>query len=102
MWYPRGIRGLLDRHKVVQRNHLPGIRAQIILPDIFWLRPEFAVRLHIDAVRAVIEIEIVYIDRHHVDLQSVSNLAEGHLQALYFYAADWTDPSRSSKGRRFA
>jgi len=54
----------------------------------FWLRAEFAVGLHVNTVRAVIKIEIVHIDRPHVNLQSVSDLAEGHLQALGLFAVD--------------
>src|SRR5258706_327946 len=80
--------GLLDSHEIVERNHLPGVGAQIILTDVFWLRAEFAVGLHVNTVRAVIKIEIVHINRPHVNLQSVTDLAEGHLQALGLFAVD--------------
>ena len=83
-----GICSLLHGHEVVERNHLSGVGSQIILADVFWLRAEFTVGLHVDTVRAVIEIEIVHIDRAHVDLQSVSDLAEGHLQTFRFFAVD--------------
>ena len=83
-----GIRGLLDTHEVVERNHLPGVGPQVILPNVFWLRAELTVGLQVDTVRTVIEIEIVHINRAHVDLQSVSDLAEGHLQTLRFFAVD--------------
>src|SRR5207248_1799409 len=80
--------GLFYGHQVVERNHLSRVGAQIILTDILWLRAVFTVGLHVDAVRAVIEIEIVHVDRAHVDLQSVRNLVERHHQALCFFAVD--------------
>ncbi len=82
------IGGLLDGHEVVERDHLAGIRAQIILADIFWLRAEGSVRLHVHAIRAIVKVEVVHVHRTHVHLQRVSDLAEGHSQALCLFTVD--------------
>ena len=82
------IRRLLHGHQIVERNHFPGVRAHVILPDVLCLRAEFAVGLHIHAIRPVVEIEIVYIYRAHVGLQRVRDLGQRNLQTLGFLAVD--------------
>src|SRR5215469_1096109 len=86
-----GIRGLLNRHQIVERDHLAGGGTEVIFPDIFGLRAELAVGLNIDAVGAVVEVEVVHINRAHIDLQRVGDLAERHLQTLGFFAVDLND-----------
>ena len=86
-----GTRGLLHGHQIVERNHFAGVGTQVIFADVLGLRSELAVRLDVDAVGAVVEVEVVYVNRAHVDLKRVGNLAEGHQQALGFFAVDLND-----------
>ena len=49
---------------------------------------ELLVGLHVDAIRAIIEVEIVHVGRAHVDAQRVGDLRERDVQALGFFAID--------------
>ncbi len=80
--------GLLDLHQVVQRNHFPGVGAQVILRDIFGRGPKPLIGLHVNAVRAIVEIKVIHIHRAHVHLQRIGNLVQRHLQALGLFPVD--------------
>ena len=82
------IRGLLHGHKVIERNHLSSVGTQIILIDVFRLGAETAFGLNVNAVGAIVEIEIVYVYRAHVHLKRVGDLAERNLKALGFFAIE--------------
>ena len=89
---------MLHGHQIVERNHFAGVGTQVIFADVLGLRSELAVRLDVDAVGAVVEVEVVYVNRAHVDLKRVGNLAEGHQQALGFFAVDLNDVLRIVSG----
>ena len=55
--------------------------ADIELPDVARLAAERLVGLNVDAIGAIVEIEIVDVRRAHVDLQGVADLLDGYLQA---------------------
>ena len=62
------------------------------------LSAELLVGLHVDAVGAVIEIEIVDVGRSHVDAERVGDLAERNVQALGLFAIDGDDKLRVGGG----
>jgi len=82
--------GLVDSHGGCRgENHLPGVASANNIADISWLRTEFAIGLHIDAVRTVIEVEIVLHRPNPCKPAKASvMLAEGHLKTLGFLAVD--------------
>ncbi len=66
----------------------PLLGAHVELRDVLRLRAELAVGLHVHAVAAVVEVEVVHVGRAHEDLQGVGDLAERHLQPLRLLAVD--------------
>ena len=50
----------------------PVVGAHVELPQIAGLGAELLVRLHVDPVGAVVEVEVVHVGRAHVDLQGVA------------------------------
>ncbi len=75
-------------HDVVQRNHLAGVGLKVVRANVLRARTELLIRLHVHAVRPVVEIEIVHVHRTHEHLKSIGNLAQRHLQALGLFAVD--------------
>ena len=59
---------------------------------------ELLVGLHVDAIGAVIEIEIVDVRRTHVNAERVGDLAERNVQALGLFAIDGDDKLRIVRG----
>ncbi len=64
------------------------VGAHIELADVARLAAEVLVGLHVHAISAVVEVEIVDIGRTHVDLQRVGDLLDRHLQAARLGAID--------------
>ena len=62
------------------------------------MRAELFIGLHINAIRTVIEIEIVDVGRTHEDAQCVGDLAEWNVQALGFFAINGDDVLRIAGG----
>ena len=79
---------LRNAHHVVQRDHLVRIGAHIELLDVAGLAAEALVGLHVNAIGAIVEIEVVDVRRAHVHLQRVADLLDGHLQAAGLGAID--------------
>ena len=73
------IRGLLNLHKIIQRNQFPSIGFQIVLSNVLRLGAVASFGLNVYAVGPIVEIKIVHVHRSHVDLQRVSNLCEWDL-----------------------
>src|SRR5260370_632074 len=80
-----GRSGLLHRDQIFEWNHHSLSRAHVILTDVPRLRTELLVRLDVNAIGAVVEVEVVHIDRAHVNLQGISNLVQRNLKALGFF-----------------
>ncbi len=57
---------------------MPGIGADVVLPQIARTAPELLVGLHIDAIGAVVEVEVIHIGRSHVSAQRSRNLRQGY------------------------
>ena len=68
----------LERDDVVQRHQTVGVRPHIILAKVARIHAEGLVGLHVDAVRAVVEVEVVHILRPHVNAQGLGYLADGY------------------------
>src|SRR5262249_14208163 len=83
-----GRRGLTQRNQIVERNHPSGIGSDIVFADISRPRTESLGRLKVDAVSAVVEIEIVYIRRPHINAQRICDLLQGYMQALGLFAVN--------------
>ena len=79
---------LLDTDQVIERDHCAGVGTNVELPQVTWLRAELLVGLHVDAIRAIVEIEVVDVLRSHIDLQGRGDLRERHVQALRLFAID--------------
>ena len=79
---------LLQRYKVVQRNHLSRVGLHVVAVDI--LRPvaELSFGLHVHSVRAIVKVKIVHVNRSHVHLQSVRDLIQRNVQALRLLPVD--------------
>src|SRR6266849_5760590 len=74
--------GLGDSDQILQRNHCATIGAYIVLLDVLGLGAELFVGLHVNAVGAVVEIEIVHVGRAHVYAQRICDLLQRNVQAL--------------------
>ena len=83
-----------DGDEIAERNHGAGIGAHVILADILRMRAELFVGLDVDAIGAVVEIEIVDVGRTHVDAERVGDLAERDVEALGLFAVDGDDVLR--------
>ena len=91
-------RSLCDAGQVLQRNHRASIRAHIVLLHVFRLRAELLVGLDINAVRTIVEIEIVDVRRTHVDAESIRDLLQRDVQALGFLAINGDQKLRIACG----
>ena len=88
------IRGLLHGDKVIERNRFSSVRTHVILVDVFSFGAETAVGLNVNAVRAIVEIEVIYIHRAHVHLKRIGNLIKGNLEAFGFFAIETNEVLR--------
>ena len=79
---------LIGRDQIIQRHHGTGVGTNIELLHVLGFRTELLVSLHVDAIRTVIEIEIVHVGRAHVHAQRVGDLRKGHVQTLRLFAVD--------------
>src|SRR6185312_1781091 len=74
--------GLVHGDQVRERDHSSAVGAHVILADIGGRIAVLGRGLDVDAVDAVVEIEVVDVDRAHVALQRIGDLAERHAQAF--------------------
>ncbi len=77
-----------DVHHVVERDHVAGVGAHVEVANVARLAAEGLVSLHVDAIGAIVEVEVVDVGRTHVHLQCVGDLLDGHLQAARLCAVD--------------
>ena len=59
-----------DGDHVVERHHGRRVGAHVELANVARLAAELLVGLHVNAVGAVVEVEVVHVGRAHVDLQA--------------------------------
>ena len=78
----------------------PVVGTDIELLHVLRLGTELLIRLHIDTIRTVIEIEVIYIGRPHVDAERVGDLRQRHVQALRFLTVNGYQVLRIVGGER--
>ena len=86
--------GLGERDEVVERNHLAGVGADVVLADVLRVAAELLVGLHVDAIGAVVEVEVVDVARAHEGAEGRSDLAEGDAHGLGLLAVDGDEKLR--------
>ena len=78
--------GLADGDEVVERDHLVGVGADVVLAQIAGVAAELLIGLHVDAVGTVVEVEVVDVARAHEGAEGRGDLAEsGTPMALAFW-----------------
>ena len=85
---------LANRDHVAQRHHLTGAVPHRVALDVAGVRPELAVGLHVDAIRPVVEVEIVHVRRPQQNLHRLRDVAERDAEALRLLAIDRHDELR--------
>ena len=75
-------------YQILQRDHGAAIGAHIEAANVAGLRAIALVGLHVYAVRAVVEIEVVDVTGAHVNFQRVSDLVQRNIKALGFFAVN--------------
>ena len=91
-------RRLLHGDDVAERHHPPGAGADLILRDVRRVRAELLIRLHVDAIRTAVEVEVVDVGRSHQNLHRVGDVAERHAEALRLLAIDVDHQLRIVRG----
>ena len=92
--------GLRDADQIFQRYHRPAVGAHVELLHVLRRGAELLVRLDVDAIGPIVEVEIVHVSRSHVDAQRVGNLRERNVQALRLLAIDGHQILRIVRGER--
>ena len=81
-------RGVFQRDDVAERHQAVGIGTNVVLPQVRGRHAEGLVGLHVHAVGAIVEIEIVDVLRSHVDAKCLRDLTERHAHGLGLLAID--------------
>ena len=87
-------RGLTNRHDVAERHHRSARRPRVVALDVRRIRSEFRIRLHVDAVRTVVEVEVVDVGRSEQHLQRSRDAAQRETEAFRLLAIDVDDNLR--------
>ena len=74
--------------EVVERDHLAGVGADVVLAEVVRVAAELLVGLHVDAVGTVVEVEVVDVAGAHEGAQGGGDLAEGDAHGLGLLAVD--------------
>ena len=85
---------LADGDEVAERRHAPGSRSDVVLLDVRRVRSKLLIGLHVNAVRAVVEIEVVDVGGPEQDLHGVRDVRHRDAQALGLLAVDVHDELR--------
>ncbi len=80
--------GLGDGGEVVEGDHLAGVGADVVLAEVLGVAAIGRVRLDVDAVGAVVEVEIVDVAGAHEGVEGRSDLVERDPHSLGFLAVD--------------
>ena len=84
----------LRAHDGRQRHHVAVRRARVVLAQVGRLRAELLVALHVHAIRAVVEVEVVHILRPQQHRQRVGHLADRQAERPRLVAIDRDDELR--------
>ena len=79
---------LRHRDQVVERNHLAGVGAHVVVVQIAGRHAEGLVGLHEDAIGAVVVVEVVDVLRAHEDAERGGDLRERNVHRLGLLAVD--------------
>ena len=93
-------RRFLHPHDLLERHHVAGARPGVELSERLRIGPELLVGLHVDAVRAVVELEVVHVLRPEEDLQRARDLAERQPERERALAVDRDLQLRVVRGER--
>ena len=77
-----------DGDQVVQRRHLAGVGADVVAAQVAGRHAEGLVGLRIDAIGAVVVIEVVDVLRAHEDAERIGDLREWNAHRLGLFAVD--------------
>ena len=91
----------LRAHDRRQRHHVAVRRARVVLAQVGRLRAELLIALHVHAIGAVVEVEVVHILRPEQHRQRVGHLADRQAERPRLVAIDRDDELRivGRKGR---
>src|SRR2546422_1126376 len=81
-------RGLVQRHYISERNQAVSVGTHIIISQIACAHAEWLIGLHVYAIRAIVEVEIVHVLRTHVDTERLCDLANRYSDGLRLLAID--------------
>ena len=79
---------LLQIKDISKGNQAVGVRAHIVLPQIASVHTEWLIGLHVNAIRAVIEVEVIDVLRTHVHAERLRNLADRHSNGFCLLTID--------------
>src|SRR4029077_112999 len=79
---------LLQRDNISQGHQAVGLGTNIVLPQVPSIHAERLVGLHVHAVGAIVEVEIVYILRAHVNAEGLRDLTDRHSNSFGLFAID--------------
>ena len=68
--------GLVEGDEVVERDHLVGVGADVVLAQIVRVAAELLVGLDVDAIGTVVEVEVVDVAGAHEGAEGRGDLAE--------------------------
>src|SRR5262249_44932579 len=75
-------------HHAAERQHLAVHGPGVIAGDVFGLRSELLIGLDVDAVRTVVEVEIIHVRRSEQHLHRFRHIAQRQPQALRPFTVD--------------
>ena len=81
----------LELHEIFERHHHAFVGADVIFLDVAGFGAELFVGLDVDAIGAIVEIEIVHVDGAHVDLQGVGDLIQRDAEGFGAFAVEIQD-----------
>jgi hypothetical protein len=79
-------RSLFQADNVSQRHQAVGIRTHVVLAQVARIHAEWLIGLHVDAVRPIIEVEIIHVLRAHIDAQRLRDLINRHADGFCLFA----------------
>ena len=78
----------LQGGEIVERDHLAGVGADVVLAEILGVAAELLVGLNVDAVGAVVEVEVVDVAGAHEGAEGGGDLGEGDAHGLGLLTID--------------
>ena len=79
---------LLQRDDIAERHQAVGVGTHVVLPQVPRVHAERLIGLHVNAIGAIVEVEIVHVLRAHVDAERLRDLADRHSDGLGLFAID--------------